>query len=356
MDNITTRTHPKQLTLVAETIRLPRPELAAFTDQGLTISPDATEADLIALGSRLFAVRSWTKWGLGSVFAAMLTKRPHPDASGHPGEYDTGWVSDFADAHHLDPKERRELIGVALFYGGVSPTPGLSFEHHREAMWGAANLGAGGAYPAPDSSPARKGHTLSALGAALLSVPTESLPPPPASHRGHNSTQPSSFSSNGGTAAFIDDTSTETGGASLAQPSGEHATAQQAHATLSPIANSQRATPAPFCASAPPSAPASPNIPAQRLSALTYLQTAASSGMSVTQLRAHIRGSQRTERTEQRELSIAAYGAVFDFHRFATRELATVADCKPERARMILADLGQSSLDYIAALQRIAAI
>jgi hypothetical protein len=103
-------------------------------------------------------------------------------------------------------------------------------------------------------------------------------------------------------------------------------------------------------------APASPSIPAQRASALAYLAAAAASGMSVTQLRAHIRGSQRTERTEQRELSIAAYGAVFDFHRFATRELASVSDCKPERARMILADLGQSSLDYIAALQRIAAI
>jgi hypothetical protein len=77
--------------------------------------------------------------------------------------------------------------------------------------------------------------------------------------------------------------------------------------------------------------------------------------MTLTQLRAHIRGSQRTERPEQRELSLAAYSAVFDFHRFATRELAAVADMKPERARMIIADLGQTSLDFIAALQRIAA-
>jgi hypothetical protein len=47
---------------------------------------------------------------------------------------------------------------------------------------------------------------------------------------------------------------------------------------------------------------------------------------------------------------------VFDFHRFAARELAAIADLKPERARMILADLGQESLDFLAALQRVAAI
>ena len=331
MDNTTTRTSPKQLTLVAETIRLPRPELAVFTDQGLTISRDASEADLIALGSRLFAVRSWTKWGLGSVFAAMLTKRPHPDTSGRPGEYDTGWVSDFADAHHLDPKERRELIGVALFYGGVSPTPGLSFEHHREAMWGAANLTGGGSTPPPLASQ-RGGHVPQPLAPAISSAAAAlSFSPPPPFARGdlRHATAPNSENA-GGHSSVLDPTP-----CTMAGP-------------LAP-----RLDPAP---SAYPTPPASPSIPAQRVSALAYLQAAAAGSMSVTQLRAHIRGSQRTERTEQRELSIAAYGAVFDFHRFATRELASVSDCKPERARMILADLGQSSLDYIAALQRIAAI
>ena len=263
----------RQLELVADTFRLPSPAVASFAPHGLDISPDATEADLVALGSRIFAVRSWTKWGLGSVFAAMMRARPHPDAANHPGEFDTTWAGEFADAHHLDPKERREMMGVYLFYRGGSPTPALSFEHHREAMWG-----------------------------ATVALPPEgdALPPSPSLERGASSKHP------GGTA--------------------------------------------------PARAPAATGGTSPATAASAYLLKAASDGLSVTQLRAHIRTSRQTEKREQRELALAGYSVVFDFHRFAARELPLVAAYSPDRARLVLADLGQAPLDYIAALQRAAAI
>jgi hypothetical protein len=269
MDN-----NARQLELVADTFRLPSPAIASFAPHGLDISPDATEADLVALGSRIFAVRSWTKWGLGSVFAAMMRARPHPDTANHPGEFDTTWASEFADAHHLDPKERREMMGVYLFYRGGSPTPALSFEHHREAMWG-----------------------------ATVAFPDEGDTPHPVAspERGASSQHP--------------------GGVSLARP---------------PASTTKGTSPV--------------------TTAGAYLLRAASDGLSVTQLRAHIRTSRQTEKREQRELALAGYSVVFDFHRFAARELPLVAAYSPERARLVISDLGQTSLDYIAALQRAATI
>lgn len=249
----------QQLDLVEATFRLPSPSVATFTHTGLQIAPGATEADLLALGNCIFAVRSWAKWGLGSVFAEMMRKRPHPDARNHPGEYDLTWASDFADAHHLDPKERRELLGVFLFYREGSPTPGLSFEHHREAMWGAANL-------APEG----------------VDMPTGGVPP---------------------------------------------------------------------------SAPSVPSGGATTKAA-AYLREAAAESLSVTQLRARIRATQRTTQetpAQTAPLDLASYSAVFDFHRYCARELPNLGRCSPERARVILADLGQEALDYIAALQSKAA-
>lgn len=135
---------PRQLELLSDTVRLP--SVATITGRGLEISPSATEGDLLNLGARLFALRAWVKWSLGCLFAEMLKKRPHPDARNHPNEYDTGWVSEFADAHALDPKERREMLGVVTFFGAnASPAPHLSYEHHREAMW-AADTGEPGAH------------------------------------------------------------------------------------------------------------------------------------------------------------------------------------------------------------------
>lgn len=327
--------HAKQLTLITETLRLPRPDIATFTAQGLAISPDASEADLVALGTRLFAVRSWTKWGLGSVFAAMLQKRPHPDTHGHPGEYDTGWVSDFADSHHLDPKERRELIGVALFYGGSSPTPHLSFEHHREAMWAASNLQTGGDQSAPTSSLNGGGAHSPAPNSPAPTAQSNRAPTAPHTGGTHLPSHPPVFQQAGG-GDISHPHSPITGGGISPPPVHTHG------------------------GDSTPDTLALPSLPAesspQRALALRYLNDAAAQQMSVSQLRAHIRGAQRTAKPEQRELSLAAYSAVFDFHRFAARELAAISDLKPERARMILADLGQESLDFISALQRTAAI
>lgn len=145
-----TAEHPPQqqhqLELLTDTVRLPA--IATPYSGGLIISPDATEADLLNLGARLFALRAWLKWSLGCLLAEMSKKRAHPDARNHPGEYDVGWVTEFSTAHCLDPKERRELLGVVTFFGGnsgsASPAPALSYEHHREAMW-AADTGEPGA-------------------------------------------------------------------------------------------------------------------------------------------------------------------------------------------------------------------
>jgi len=384
-----TRHQPQQLTLITETLRLPRPDIATVTDQGLVISEDATESDLLALGARLFAVRSWTKWGLGSVFAAMLKKRPHPDFAGHPGEYDTGWVSDFADAHRLDPKERRELIGVCLFYGGASPTPHLSFEHHREAMWGAASFNAseaggitplvssrhGGASPRSNSAPTPAAfdsptHPTETNGGASFPTTAGAVKASGASLAAGGVVQPDSggrVQSGHGhllraapTTSTAHENGTPPGAPALVAFSTNHA-ATPAHAAES-FADSRGSNPPPEDSSArgvfatPAHAAATFQTGgASRNAAVAYLRTAEASGMTLTQLRAHIRASQRTEQPVQREIAIAAYSAVFDFHRFAARELAAIADLKPERARMILADLGQESLDFLAALQRVAA-
>jgi hypothetical protein len=346
----------RQLTLVTETLRLPRPELAAFTEQGLAISPEASESDLIALGSRLFAVRSWTKWGLGSVFAAMLSKRPHPDQAGHPGEYDTGWVSDFADAHHLDPKERRELIGVALFYGGVSPSPHLSFEHHREAMWAVSNLAPSGgnspAIPVNDT-----GGILRKSRANSPSSPAPVLLPAPVElHGGAQPIAPTDFQlspppSSGQEGAHLipGPPSLATG---VALPPPDHSTHIPAptHGTF-PTDTPVHQSPPPLFADG-----GSQQSASQRASALAYLAEADRRGLTLSQFRAHIRQTQRTQKPEQRELALAAYSVVFDFHRFAARELAAIATLKPDRARMILSDLGSESLAFIAELQRLAAV
>lgn len=388
-------TNARQLLLISETIRLPHPGIATFTVQGLTISENATESDLLALGTRLLAVRSWTRWGLGSVFAAMLTKRPHPDASGHAGEFDTGWVSDFADAHRLDHKERRELIGVALFYGGASPTPHLSFEHHREAMWGAANLST----PAPTlAANAKNG---AAPGAHLDGIKNEragggsGISEPPTNHaggpsplqrQGRDPAPPAALTAHAASGVSSPSDSGSPSGEQRPVPAN---TPRPIHASCaifstdgyrlkSSSPSARRGAPTTITTGAnsnaqgdafrspslsPTGAPhahhagASPlaGTPTQRTAALAYLRTADASGMTLTQLRAHIRASQRTEQPVQRELSLAAYSAVFDFHRFAARELSTIAYLQPERARMILADLGQESLDFLAALQRVAA-
>jgi hypothetical protein len=167
-------------------------------------------------------------------------------------------VSDFATAHHLDPKERREMLGVVLFYRGASPTPGLSFEHHREAMWGAAEATTGGGDEAGAATTGARGRS--------------------------------------------------------------------ARAGASPLAT-----------------------------ACAYLTRAETDQLTVTKLRAEIRSTQRTTPVEQRDLAFAPYAVVFDFRRFAAREMQTIDKLTPERARLVLADLGSETLAYLDALRSVAA-
>jgi len=129
------------LSLVAESFILPKSGLAQFAPRGLSIAPHASEADLLDIGHRVFAVRGQIKWMLGSLFAAMIEARDAkrnalPAHAQNTIEAGHAWVSAFADAHHLDPKERRELVGVHLFFRDFKDPPPLSFDHYKEVMWG----------------------------------------------------------------------------------------------------------------------------------------------------------------------------------------------------------------------------
>ncbi len=224
-----------QLELISETIRLPASGVATFGERGLVFSQARTKADLATVGHALFAARSYMKWALGSLFGEMCALRTSVAGTEKDIAADEAWAREFATAHHLDPKEYREMLGVFLFYRGASDLPGLSFEHYREAMWGA------------------------------------------------------------------DD----------GQPGGIHR-------------------------------------------AIGYLRIAHAQGMTVTALRRHIRTSQATEIPEEEQVEIAAYTAVFDFMRFAKRELDNVHDYSSQRAQQILDDLGAGTLSYIDALREIA--
>lgn len=243
-----------QLELLSDTLHLRAEGVAAFTARGLVFAPGATESDLLGVGRRLFAVRSYTKWALGSVFAAMIQARDaRREVSDRAKKDDTPggeWAAEFAGAHHLDPKEYREMLGVYTFYqlgeadqgetGGTSGAQvgdlgGLDFEHYREAMWG------------------------------------------------------------------VDD-----------------------------------------------------GQPNQRKRALDYLRTAHKGGMTVTQLRRHIRTNAATQSVEPAQTEMAAYGWIFDARRWCEREMEKVNRYTPERAALILSDMGESMLSYIDALRDIA--
>lgn len=225
--------HSRQLTLISETIRLGD---VTFGAHGLEFGPDFNEADLLTVGHRLFATRSYIKWALGSLFAEMIKRRTRKKEGIENEDAGQEWARDLAQARELDPKEYREVLGVFLFYRGVE-TPGLSFEHHREAMWG------------------------------------------------------------------VDD-----------------------------------------------------GKPEQLSRAVAFLLHAQQHDLTFTQLRRHIRSSYPGEAPEPRQMELAQYNAVFDFMRFAKRELDDVHTYTPERARMVLADLGEAALSYIDALRKIAKV
>lgn len=100
------------------------------TKRGLTLT--VSDEQLPIVGSRLMAFRGWVKWGIGSVLGEMIDRTPKTKAN----EPDHTWANDFADAHDLDPKERREILCVHTFYPPSSRTYDLSYEHYREAMLG----------------------------------------------------------------------------------------------------------------------------------------------------------------------------------------------------------------------------
>lgn len=251
------RTGDAQMELLSDTLHLRAEGVAAFASRGLVFAPGVTESELLGVGRRLFAVRSYTKWALGSVFAAMVQarekRREVSDRARKDDATGAEWAAEFAGAHHLDPKEYREMLGVYTFYhtgaentkaGGVGvgtlvgadgELAGLDFEHFREAMWG------------------------------------------------------------------VDD-----------------------------------------------------GAPDQRTRALAYLRTAHVGGMTVTQLRRHIRTSAATQTVEPAQTELAAYGWVFDARRWCEREMDKVHRYTPERASLILSDMGESMLSYIDALRDIA--
>lgn len=231
-----------QLELLLETLHLPS-DGVSFTTHGLDIAPVATDQELLSIGHRLFAVRLYTKWALGSLFAEMQRRqRARQDerqtrggkSFGDP-DIIPGGALEFASVHDIDPKEFREVTGVCTFYADCKDTPALSFDHHREAMWG------------------------------------------------------------------VDD-----------------------------------------------------GQPKQLERALGFLRYAFEHKLSVTQLRRHIRASHASEPAEPEQLEIASYAVVFDFMRWCKRELQQVHTYSPDRARLILSDLGQATFDYIDALRELA--
>ncbi len=233
------------LSLVASSLHFPGTIVTGVTPLGFTFREDATPEELITFGQNLCATRAYLRFALGSVFVALIHSRARLATSKEQEraqEDAEDYARAFAVAHNIDPKEFREILGVARFYSPADLTGlgSLSFEHYREAMWGAALKAPGGGGP-----------------------------------------------------------------------------------TVLPAA-------------------------------LSYLRVAHKEGWKYTQLRRHIR-SLDAVLPEERQLELSAYSAVFAFMRFAKRELQEVHTYTPERASLILADLSESTFEYLDALREISA-
>ena len=224
-------------------LRLPRNVVAEVTPTGLTFREDVTVAELLRVGNSLLSTRGVLNFALGSLFDHLVTCVAHkndkhglsPDQRLTEAEH---YVRTFAATHNLNPKEYREILGVARFYRGVDLKAlggMLTFEHYREAMWGAALKPGAGA----------------------------------------------------------------------------------------PLA-------------------------------VELLLKASGGGMSISDFRRHIRTTYATETRAPRQTDLALYSAVFEFRRYAKREIETIDSFTPERARLILADLGEESLLFIDALRALA--
>lgn len=199
-----------------------------LTKRTLEIPLSITDAQLPIVGSKLLSVRGCLKWAIGSVLSEMVTRKTPPGK-----DPDETWANEFAEAHDIDPKERREILALHTFYPPHTRTLDLSYEHYKEAMLG------------------------------------------------------------------IDD-----------------------------------------------------GKPKQLPRALAYLQTAALNHWSHTQLRRHIRSSQSTESPDTTPPQFQGYGIVFDFRRYIQHESAH--PITPERARLLLNDIGEDTLQFIDTLRSMA--
>ena len=214
----------QQLT-ISQVVNLPGVQ---FTRNSLVFAAQLADEAIPEIGRRIHLIRGFSKWAMGAVLAEMIRRR----------DADETWANEFTAAIQMDPKERREILGVHTFFPPPARTINLSYEHYREAMWGVA-----------DGKP-------------------EAL-----------------------------------------------------------------------------------------RRALDYLRRARDGDWSLSQLRLTIRREQATEQPDaptQADLDLARYGAVFTFRAFAAAELPNAATLTPERAQMILSDLGDAP-KYIDALRERAA-
>jgi hypothetical protein len=118
--------------LAAETLTLRASPHVAFTERGIQFAPTISDKDLLSIGHRLFAVKSYLTWAIGSLFNEMLRRRTDPK-----GNTDAEWLLSFCESLRIDPKLRREALEVFQFYQAAPATaPRLNFEYYREAYWG----------------------------------------------------------------------------------------------------------------------------------------------------------------------------------------------------------------------------
>ena len=232
MDTIPTK--PTQLALLEDTLSIPG---ATIARRNLLIDRATKDEDLPAIGYRLIAVRGFSKWGLGALMGEMIGRAGLGEGTPNDTDLAATQAGHWADCAGIDPKERRELLGVATFYPPRERTRDLSWEHYREAMWGIAD-----------------------------------------------------------------------------------------------------------------------GLPNQLGRACDLLDEAVEKAWTVTALRRYIRASQATEQPSDKQQShLDGYGCVFDFRRYAARELECIATYTPERAALLLADIGDEAIRFIEELRSIAA-
>lgn len=200
-----------------------------LTKRTLKIPEAIADAQLPVIGSKLLSVRGCLKWAIGSVLSEMVSRKTPPNK-----DPDETWAIEFADAHDIDPKERREILAIHTFYPPPHRTIELSYEHYKEAMLG---IGDG--------------------------------------------------------------------------------------------------------------------KPKQLQRALAYLQTASLNHWTHTQLRRHIRSSQSIEQPDSTQSEFEGYSVIFDFRRYIQHE--STHPITPDRARLLLQDIGLETLDFLDRLRTIAA-